>query len=139
MIYTKYATENDLDWLLDNDDVSKEWAARSVRHREYVIASENDNRVGFLRFSLFWGKFPYMDMIRILPDYQKQGVGTALFNFWQQEMNRQSHKLLLTSSEKDESQPQAWHIRNGFVKGGELTFGQQQTTAEVFFVKDLSE
>ena len=139
MIVTKYAIGNDLDWLLEEDEVTQEWAKRCTRYKEYIIALENGSPVGFLRYSLFWSKFPYMDMIRVLPKDQKQGVGTALFDFWEQEMRQQNHKLLMTSSEKDEPEPQAWHIRNGFVKSGELTFGQQQTVPEIFFVKDLSE
>ncbi|MDJ0841652.1 MAG: GNAT family N-acetyltransferase [Acidobacteriota bacterium] len=139
MINTKYATENDLDWLLNKDDVTQEWAERCIENKEYIIASENESRAGFLRYSLFWGKFPYMDMIRVLPEYQKQGVGTALFNLWEQEMRQRNHKLLMTSAEKNELEPQTWHVRNGFTKSGELTFSRHQTVPEIFFVKDLSE
>ena len=139
MIKTKYANGDDLGWLLNEDIITEEWAKRCIRYKEYVIAIENESRVGFLRYSLFWGKFPYMDMIWVLPGYQRQGVGTALFDFWEQEMKQQDHKLLMTSSEKNEPEPQTWHIRNGFVQSGELTFGQQQAVPEIFFIKDLSE
>ena len=58
MIKTKYANGNDLDWFLQEDIITKEWAKRCIKYKEYVIALENESRVGFLRYSLSWGKFP---------------------------------------------------------------------------------
>lgn len=139
MIETRYADENDLEWLLGKDDVTREWGTRCVRHREYIIAHADGNRVGFLRYSLFWGKVPYMDMIRVLAEHRNQGTGTALFKFWEMEMRRVNRKLLMTSSQENEPEPQAWHVRNGFFKSGRMTFGRLQTIPEVFFVKELQE
>ncbi len=139
MIEAKHATESDLDWLLQEDEVTQAWAERCIKYNEYIVAFKNGTPIGFLRYSLFWSSIPYMDMIRVLPKYQKQGVGSTLFDFWQQKMRQKNHKLLMTSSESDEPDPQAWHIRNGFTKSGELTFGQLQIASETFFVKELAE
>lgn len=62
-----------------------------------------------------------------------------MFSFWEREMRRENYKVLMTSSQENEPEPQAWHRRNGFAESGQLTFGQQQTVPEIFFVKDLQE
>ena len=78
-----------------------------------------------------------MDMIHVLQDQRCSGIGTALFNFWEDEMRRRGAKVLMTSSTHYEDEPQAWHTRNGFEPSGELTFGQHEPVAERFFIKNL--
>ncbi|MEM9674865.1 MAG: GNAT family N-acetyltransferase [Bacteroidota bacterium] len=136
-IEVRYAIDADLGWLLENDNISKNFAERYIHHNEYIIALKTEIPVGFLRYSLFWSKVPYMDMIKVSQEYQKLGVGSAMLAFWETQMRSQNYKVLMTSSEKYEREPQVWHIRNGFEESGELTLGNYQKTAEVFFVKNL--
>ncbi|MDB6078215.1 MAG: GCN5-related N-acetyltransferase protein [Akkermansiaceae bacterium] len=133
----RIANQDDLDWLVMEDDVTTDWASRCIRQNEYILATGDGNPLGFLRFSLFWGRFPYMDMIRVRPASRKNGFGTAMLKRWEEETRRQGHQLLMTSSQEDEPEPQAWHTRNGFSRSGQLTFGKQQAVPEIFFVKDL--
>ena len=138
MLDIRYAEPEDLSWLHEHDrDVSSEWAERCITHREYIIALDEGQKTGFLRFSLFWGAIPYMDLIRVNEGLQRQGIGTALFKFWEKEMIAKGAKTLLTSSVHDEIEPQAWHKQNGFGECGQLTFGEYQSTPEIFFVKNL--
>ena len=65
----------DRPWLIEHDDASEAWISRCVQHGEYFVAEKDGELVGFLRFSRFWGKIPYMDMIRVLPSRQHAGVG----------------------------------------------------------------
>jgi ribosomal protein S18 acetylase RimI-like enzyme len=133
-----YASLQDLPWLMENDGyVSADWVERCINHQEYITVSEGNHNLGFLRFSLFWGEIPYMSLIMVKPDHQKRGIGTAMFNFWEQAMREKGAKVLLTSSDYDELDPQAWHKRNGFEACGQLTFGTFQPTPEIFFVKNL--
>ena len=87
---------------------------------------------------MFWGNIPYMDLIRVLEIHRQRGVGSGLLRFWEREMKKRGAKTLMTSSMTDEPEPQIWHKRNGFRECGQLTFGRQQPTPEVFFVKDLA-
>lgn len=138
LIETRYANNDDFEWLVQKDNhVSGEWVKRCISHNEYIVAIENGQKLGFLRFSLFWGDIPYMDMIRVKESHQRKGVGTSLFNFWEQEMRAKDAKILMTSSVLHETDPQTWHKRNGFKKSGQLTFGRHEPVPEVFFVKDL--
>ena len=136
----RYGQRTDFEWLRDNDDEpNSEWIVRCLEHDEYIVSLNGLQRSGFLRFSMFWGTIPYMDLIRVVENYKRQGVGTALFDFWEKEMRQRGARVLLTSAMADEPEPQAWHERNGFKRCGQLTFGRHQQTPEVFFAKDLPE
>ena len=135
----RYGQPGDLDWLRANDrHVDAAWIARSLRYGEYLLAIGEHGTEGFLRFSQFWGSIPYMELIWVLPDYRRRGVGSALVGFWEEAMRKQGAKLLMTSSVKDELEAQAWHRRMGFRECGELTLTPHQGIPEVFFIKDLA-
>lgn len=131
------ASAEDIGWLTAHEHVPEDWIRRCVSHEEYLIARAAARPLGFLRFSWFWGAIPYMDLIYVLADARRQGVGSALFRSWEETMRRKGAKLLMTSSMSDEPEPQAWHRRNGFADSGSLTFGKLQEVPEAFFVKPL--
>lgn len=47
-------------------------------------------------------------------------------------------RLLMTSSECDESRPQDWHRRNGFSETGAIELPGLQSVPEVFFIKRIA-
>ena len=127
-----------INWLIAHDQhVVERWVTRCVSLGEYLVAEQDNEPVGFLRFSWFWGTIPFMDMIMVLPDYRNRGIGSALFKRWEEAMRENGATLLMISSKSDESEPQAWHRKHGFREAGSISFGHIQPVAEVFFVKDL--
>lgn len=128
----------DFSWLVDNDDASEDWIKRSIQFGDYFVAEQDGELIGFLRFSRFWGKIPCMDMIRVLPQHQHSGVGTALFRAWESAMIEEGAQHLMTSSEWAEAEPQAWHRRNGFRAAGSIDLRIVQPSPEIFFLKDIS-
>ncbi|ANL67472.1 GCN5-related N-acetyltransferase protein [Rhizobium phaseoli] len=133
------ASQGDIDWLVREDaNVGQPWVSRCVALGEYLVAKEAGEIVGFLRFSRFWGRVPYMEMIRIQPAYLRSGVGTALFLAWEAAMRAEGARLLMTSSECDESRPQDWHRRNGFTETGAIDLPGLQSVPEVFFIKHIA-
>ncbi len=129
----------DMSWLIEHDDVGEDWIRRCIAFGEYFVAEREGERAGFLRFSLFWGKIPYMDMIRVLPSHQRAGIGTALFRAWESAMIEAGARHLMTSSEWAEAGPQAWHRRNGFKAAGSIDLRIVQPSPEIFFLKDISD
>ncbi|MDV4155278.1 GNAT family N-acetyltransferase [Rhizobium brockwellii] len=119
MVEVANASQAEIDWLVREDASAGEaWVSRCVALGEYLIAREAGEIVGFLRFSRFWGRVPYMDMIRVLPGHRA--------------------RLLMTSSECDESRPQDWHRRNGFSETGAIELPGLQSVPEVFFIKRIA-
>lgn len=138
MVEVASASQADIDWLAREDATAgKVWVSRCVALGEYLVAREAGEIVGFLRFSRFWGRVPYMEMIRVLPGHRRSGVGTALFLAWERAMRGEGARLLMTSSECDESRPQDWHRRNGFTGTGAIELPGLQSVPEVFFIKRI--
>ncbi|MGR9248098.1 GNAT family N-acetyltransferase [Rhizobium leguminosarum] len=138
MVEVARAGRADIDWLVREDaNAGEAWVSRCVALGEYLVAREAGEIVGFLRFSRFWGRVPYMEMIRVLPGHRRSGVGTALFLAWEDAMRGDGARLLMTSSERDESRPQDWHRRNGFSETGAIELPGLQSVPEVFFIKQI--
>ncbi|WP_064686334.1 GNAT family N-acetyltransferase [Rhizobium bangladeshense] len=138
MVEVASASQSEIDWLAREDaSAGKAWVSRCVAHGEYLVAREAGEIVGFLRFSRFWGRVPYMEMIRVLPGHRRSGVGTALFLAWEEAMRAEGIRLLMTSSECDESRPQDWHRRNGFAETGVMELPGLQSVPEIFFIKRI--
>lgn len=95
----------DSPWLVEHDDASEHWVGRCIQYGEYFVAEQDGEILGFLRFSRFWGRIPYMDMIRVLSSHQRAGVGTALFRAWEKAMIDDGAQHLMTSSEWAEAEP----------------------------------
>ena len=132
------AQDRHADWLVVQDgDVSEAWVRRCVALGEYLVAELDGKPAGFLRFSRFWGIVPFMDVIRVLSAHQRRGVGSALFAYWESRMREEGAALLMTSSQEDEPEAQAWHRRNGFHDAGSITFGPMQPAAEIVMLKTL--
>ncbi|ACE93009.1 MULTISPECIES: GNAT family N-acetyltransferase [Rhizobium] len=139
MVEVTSASQGDIDWLVREDaNVGQPWVSRCVALGEYLVAKEAGEIVGFLRFSRFWGRVPYLEMVRIQPAYRRSGVGTALFLAWEAAMRAEGARLLMTSSECDESRPQDWHRRNGFTETGAIGLPGLQSVPEVFFIKHIA-
>ncbi|MBY5868820.1 GNAT family N-acetyltransferase [Rhizobium leguminosarum] len=139
MVEVASAGQADIDWLVREDvSAGAAWVSRCVALGEYLVAREAGEIVGFLRFSRFWGRVPYMEMIRVLPGHRRSGVGTALFLAWEDAMRGDGARLLMTSSECDESRPQDWHRRNGFFETGAIELPGLQAVPEVFFIKQIA-
>lgn len=132
------ASAADIDWLIEQDThVSAAWTVRCVSLKEYCVAVEGEVRGGYLRFSQFWGRIPYLEMIYVDPSWRGVGIGYGLLRAWEDAMRSQGAAMLMTSAMSDEPDALAWHVMNGYERTGELTFGGIQPTPEVFFVKAL--
>ena len=111
-------------------------ALNADRIEDIVIAEWNDKRVGYVRFEYLWSIVPYIALIRVLPEYQRQGVGKALLRFIETVLRNAGHDTLYSSSQADEPEPQAWHRYMDFEECGFIA-GINDGIGEVFFHKNL--
>lgn len=139
MVTVTGAETGDFDVLSAKDEhVSPKWVRRCISLGEYLVARDDAGKmIGFLRFSMFWGTIPYMDMIVVDEAVRGQGTGRALLAAWEQKMKNAGATLVMTSAMSDEPAPLNWHKSNGFTESGTLTFGSLQTTPEQFLVKEI--
>ncbi|MEM6909697.1 MAG: GNAT family N-acetyltransferase [Pseudomonadota bacterium] len=125
-------------WLVSQDkSVSEAWIERCIDLGEYLIAQRSHRPVGFVRWSWFWGKVPYIDMIRVEPSEQRSGLGTRLLNHLQELVRAHGATIVMTSCESDEPEPLEWYLKHGFTRTGEIDIPTVQSAREIFLAKRL--
>ena len=141
----RFARLDDLDFAYQDGYISAEMLKRKIdaqlalnpdRIEDILIAERNGKRVGYVRFEYLWSIVPYISLIHVLPAYRRQGVGKALLQFIETFLRDAGHEALYSSSQADESEPQAWHRHMGFVECGFIA-GINESVGEVFFRKRL--
>ena len=144
-IVIRFARLDDLDFAYQDGYIPPEVLKRKIeshtalnpdRIEEVVIAEWNGKRVGYVRLEYLWSIVPYISLIRVLPEYQRQGVGKALLRFIETFLREAGHEVLYSSSQADEPEPQAWHRYMGFEECGFIA-GINDGVGEVFFRKSL--
>ncbi len=134
-----YATQNDVNWIHKNERLDKQDVIRKVERKEYIIAKIDDEFVGYLRFTLFWSQIPYIDMIIVEKEHQRKGIGKAMLQFLEDYAIKNGQKIIMSSSQQDEPEPQAWHRRMGFKEAGIIEHLMPiQDVPEIIFIKDLT-
>ena len=138
-LLVRHASHEHQGWLVAYDDtVSNEGIQHCIDLRYYLVAERDQQPLGFLRFSWFWGKIPYMDMIYVEPAHRRSGIGKELLSSFQNRTAVRKARCLMTSCEAGEDAPLHWHKRNGFEVVGDIAIPTFQTAREIFLIKRLA-
>jgi ribosomal protein S18 acetylase RimI-like enzyme len=133
----RFANTKDLKWLAKKDDIKRRIIDRKIRQKEMVVAESQNKLIGFVRIEFLWSMIPYIGMIRVEKEYQKQGTGTSILGFVEKHLVKNGYRMMLSSSVENEKEPQEWHRKMGFKRCGYLD-GIQKEGKEVFFRKDIA-
>lgn len=135
-IILKNADEKELEWLRKNDaHLSIEKLSRKIKDKEILIASFNDEPVGFLRFGYFWDEIPFMNLLMIKAKMRRKGIGQRLVAFWEEEMKKQNHKLIMISTLSNEL-AQHFYRKLGYKDAGGLRLPGE--ALEIVFIKEIT-
>lgn len=133
---TRSAMLTDLDWLATHDrHIAREELEASLRQGRVLIIERTGERVGWLRWNLFWDNTPFMNLLYLLDGYRGQGLGRALVDRWETDMAALGHKLVMTSTQANED-AQHFYRRLGYRDAGALLLPGEPT--ELLFLKELS-
>lgn len=135
-INVRFAVPDDLCFLQQRSHVPAQVVKRKVEWQEIVVAEWHGPLIGSLHLEYLWSSVPYIALIYVLPEYQRQGVGRALLRFVETFLSGRGHGALYSSSQVDEPEPQTWHRRMGFEECG-IIAGINNGVGEVFFSKRL--
>ena len=125
----------DLAFVAQDGYVGEDRVARQIAAGEVWIAGDGAASLGYLHLEYLWGRVPYIALIRILPEHRGRGVGRALVAAVEHHLAAAGHPWLYSSSQADESEPQAWHRHMGFTECGFLAGINEGGIGEVFFRK----
>ncbi len=130
----RYAQRSDLRALAALDKHVSEDELERVIDRRRIIVSEADGIAGWLRFGLFWDELPFMNMLYVIEKDRGKGCGTALCDFWENEMRSQGYKYALTSTLSNEN-AQHFYRKRGYKDCGSLILPDEPL--EIILIKKL--
>lgn len=134
----RFAVATDIDICLQYDHCKdRGLLLRKIEAGELIIAELDGKPVGYLTIQFIWEVLPYISLVRVAEPFQRQGIGRRMLAFLEQHLREQGHKQLLSSSQVDEPEPQAWHRARGFRECGILAGVNEGAIGEVFFRKKL--
>ena len=112
------ATQSDLPWLTEHDrHIGADEMRESVQRCRILLAEQDGQNVGWLRWSLFWDEIPFMNMLYLLEGYRRQGLGRVLVSRWEEDMRRLGHRRVMTSTQANEC-AQFFYRRLGYEDAG---------------------
>ncbi len=123
----RYVNDADKDfWFALDKHLSVAQFEKKVRDRQGYILSVDDTPIAILRYNLFWDNTPFCTMLYISQSYQNQGYGTALMNYWENEMQSLGYDLLLVSTRADETS-QHFYRKIDYIDCGALDIANEAT------------
>lgn len=131
----RYAKSVDFAKLSELDaHISENELKSCIERRRILIYEENNCIVGWLRFGMFWDNMPFMNMLYIIDGERGKGLGTALCEFWENEMKVRGYDIVLTSTLSNE-QAQHFYRKRGYRDCGSLILPEEPL--EIIFMKEL--
>ncbi|MGH9944536.1 MAG: GNAT family N-acetyltransferase [Pyrinomonadaceae bacterium] len=134
--HIRFAAPADINFLRQGSHIAAHILQRKVEWQEIIIAESNSRLNGSLRIEYLWSSVPYIALIYVLREYQRQGVGKAMLHYLEAFLCDNGHSTLYSSSQVNEAEPQAWHRHMGFEECGVIA-GINKGIGEVFFRKSL--
>lgn len=99
-----YIAGKDLSEIIASYDihVSKEVLVQSINMGNVIIAEDQGELLGWLRYNLFWDNTPFMNMLFILAKARGKGIGSQLVTYWEKLMESTGYNMVMTSTQSDE-------------------------------------
>ena len=130
--YGKYV---DLTKIKEFDEhISKEELIKLINENRVIVAYEEEDFCGWIRYNLFWDNTPFLNMIYVLESFRKKGYGQFMLEFWESKMKKEDYKLLLTSSLSNE-EGQHFFRKLDYIECGNLQL--EGESLEIIFSKTI--
>ena len=135
----RYVQENDREfWFKLDGHLSEAEFQKKIRDKMGYVLLENDIPIGLLRYNLFWDNTPFCTMLFIDWEYQHQGFGRKLVEYWEKDMKSSGYGMIMTSTQVDE-EAQHFYRKMGYKDAGGLLIdlpGYEQPM-EMFMIKAI--
>jgi len=95
----------------------------------YLAARDNEN-VGFLIYSIWWGNTPFIELLTVKPECRRSGAGTALLEAAVRDIKAKGFRDIISSAIAANPLGVQFHEKKGFQKLESLSMPHAQ---EQFF------
>lgn len=92
-----------------------------VQAKTGYVMWESGVPVGLMWYCALWDNLPYLNLIFVLQEHRHKGYAAQAMAQWEAEMKGRGYKMLLLSTQVDES-AQAFYRKLGYVDCGGLVF-----------------
>ncbi|MBI9011535.1 MAG: GNAT family N-acetyltransferase [Clostridiales bacterium] len=131
----EYASINDFTYLRSCDThIANELLERKIKNKEVIIVENNNRIIGWLRYGYFWDDIPFMNLLMIDEEFRGKGIGKSLVKFWEEEMQKKGHEIVMTSTLSDES-AQHFYRKLKYRDSGSLLL--EDEALEIVFTKKI--
>ncbi|WP_192796762.1 GNAT family N-acetyltransferase [Serinicoccus kebangsaanensis] len=128
------ATTADLPDLRRLDEWPRESAwTRLIGNEEVLVVEVDGAVVGLLHYTILWATVPFLSLIVLQEDARGRGLSRVLVDDLVARLKGQGYVALLSSSQTDEPEPQAWHRHLGFTSNGIIENIADEGIGEVVF------
>lgn len=104
MISIRYAIDTDKAfWFTLDAHMAESEFYKKVRDKQGYILLDDGVPKGILRYNLFWDNTPFCNMLYVDRSAQRKGYGRMLMEFWEKDMCAQGYRMLMTSTQVDET------------------------------------
>lgn len=105
-----------------------------VKLERVLVAEKDGTVVGYALWQFMWGNNPFFALLKVLPEFQKNGIGTQLLTAGEAAIKKAGFNSYLSSTELSNEPGQTWHDKNNFTPIGRLGMLHGE---ELFYKKDL--
>ena len=131
----RFAESDDFDTISNLDKhIAKKELISAINQKRVLVAEENGEFTGWLRFNLFWDNTPFMNMLFVIKPHRGKGIGLQLVTRWESEMKSLSYKLLMTSTLANEN-AQHFYRKLNYKDAGSLLLPDEPL--EIIFIKEV--
>ena len=139
MLEIRYVQYEDKEfwYTLDRHLPESEFENKVRDKRGYILLNDG-MPIGLLRYNLFWDNTPFCTLLFVDWDSQNNGYGMMRMEYWEADMKRQGHGMLLTSTQVDE-EAQHFYRKLGYKDCGGFVIdvpGYEQPM-ELFLIKAI--
>lgn len=126
------------DWLKIDSHIVPEVLVHKVCEGSCFWVRHCGQRVGVLRWNLFWDSIPFLTLIHIDQLWRGKGIGTAAMDAWEGMLRQKGHAAVMTSTQADE-QAQFFYRKRGYRDNGCLVMDlpPYQQPLEILMIKPL--
>ena len=131
--------EGDRDFVLSIDTHGDNAAFDNrVLTQTGFVLWEGEEPVGIMHHCVLWDNLPFLNLLIVQKPYRGRGFGTQAMAAWEEEMKNRGFKMVLVSTQADET-AQHFYRKLGYVDCGGLFFQNTpfDQPAELFFRKVL--
>ena len=137
MATIRFATLKDISALTQLDEWPSELIWQQKVTAQEVLVLESSHIIGLVRFTRLWTTVPFIGLVYIESEHRGKGYSRLLLNALITHLQKSGAVALLSSSQTDEPQAQAWHVHMGFHSNGIIENIAEDNVGELVYRLEL--